>query len=283
MEMPRRIRYRRRLLQAVDAFLEGTPSSLVRAQDIIQRCDAALHSDAKEATLDQIIWDLFIRTLGDSVFYQNEAYLREAQKILLGHSSQSIARTGISEDFRSHFTLDEAEWHAQLMSLADFLIGIPFAEIHEATYQVWQSKDTWATMRKVIPEAIQAEKVEAEYRQRKSSIEAIAAQCPPPEDIGDEKIYHLVLREVTNLLTGIAVGGPAVYCGYPILAGPFTAYGDATDLAPGISAYVLNMSESLVWAKRALEALIGKGGLLISCRLSTASTFDADMLIITLY
>jgi hypothetical protein len=164
--MSRRIIYRRQLLRAVDAFLEGTPSERVRAQRIIQRCNVAICNEAKEATLDQIIWNLFIRALTDSVFYESEAYLRETREVLLGHSSQNIARRILSEDFRPSFTADEAEWHAQLLSMVDFLRAIPYAKIHEATFQAWQRRDTWATMRTVIPEAVQAEEAEAESKGR---------------------------------------------------------------------------------------------------------------------
>src|SRR5215510_8439354 len=120
MEILRSMIYRRQLLRAVDAFLEGTPSARVRAQRIIQRCLAEIHSEAKGSTLDQLIWDYYITPLTDSEFYESEAYLRETREILLGHSSQNIARTILSEDFRPFFTADEAEWHAQLLSMVDF-------------------------------------------------------------------------------------------------------------------------------------------------------------------
>jgi hypothetical protein len=89
--------YRRQLLQAVEAFLEVTPSSRVRAQRIIQRCFATIRNEAKEATLDQIIWGSFIRALTDSVYYESETYLRETHEILFGHPSQNIARTILSD------------------------------------------------------------------------------------------------------------------------------------------------------------------------------------------
>ncbi len=273
--MSRSMIYRRQLLRAVDAFLEGTPSAHVRAQGIIQRCYAAIGNEAKESTLDQIIWRGFIVPLTDSVFYESEAYLRETREILLGHSSQNIARTILSEDFRPSFTAEEAEWHAQLLSMVDFLKAIPYAKIHAATFQAWQRKDTWATTRTVIPEAIQADEAEAEYQRRKALIEAIAARSPSPEQMGDEKIYHVVLREVTTLITSIRVGMAAVVCGYPVLTPP---YSGATSSEYGL----LNMSERLSWIKRALEALEGKDALLMSWRLSKAPTFDADVLLLSL-
>src|SRR6266487_4039532 len=122
--MPKRIIYRRQLLQAVEAFLEGTSSSRVRAQRIVQRCSAALDNEAKEATVDRIIWNPFVVRLTDSVFYENEVYLREAREILRGQSLQNLARTGISDDFLPYFTGEETEWYVQLLNMVDFLMTI---------------------------------------------------------------------------------------------------------------------------------------------------------------
>jgi hypothetical protein len=273
--MSRSMIYWRQLLRAVDAFLEGTPSARVRAQRIIQRCYAAIHTEAKESTLDQIIWNFYVAPLTDSLFYESEAYKRETRGILLGQSSQNIARTILSEDFRPSFTADEAKWHAQLLSMVDFLRAFPYTKIHAATFQAWQRKDTWATTRTVIPEAVQADEAEANYQRRKALIEALAARSPSPEQMGEEKVYHVVLREVTTLITAIRVGMAAVVCGYPVLTPP---YSGTTSSEYG----VLNMSERLSWMKRALEALEGKDALLLSWRLSKASTFDADVLLLSL-
>ena len=61
-------------------------------------------------------------------------------------------------------------------------------------------------MRSPIPKIVQLEMIEEEYQRRKDIIKAIYAKCPSPNNIGDEKIYHLVLREVTSLLLEIEVG-----------------------------------------------------------------------------
>jgi hypothetical protein len=89
-----------------------------------------------------------MRALDDSVCYESQATLREMREALLGYSSQNLKRIGIREDFRFHFTVDEAEWYAQLLSLIDFIEAIPFAQIHEAAFPAWQQKDTWATVRR---------------------------------------------------------------------------------------------------------------------------------------
>lgn len=54
--MTRRTKYRKYLLQAVEAFLEGTPEDVRRAHLVIRRCSAVLQKEAKEATLDEILW-----------------------------------------------------------------------------------------------------------------------------------------------------------------------------------------------------------------------------------
>lgn len=280
--MPRKIIYRKQLLQAVEAFLDKTPSSLAQAHHIIQHYSAAICSESRKLTLDQVIWGGFIRALTDSVCYESEEFLQETREILLGHSSQAT-RAVFKDDYCVYFTTDEAEWHAQLLSLLDFIVAIPFAKIHAATVQAWQNQITWPMVRETIPEAIQAEEIEEEYQRRKILINTIAARSPAPENIGDEKIYHIVLREVTALITGINVGKAAVYCGYPMLDSPYVGYGNATVLAPGIRTYSVDMSESLQWARRALEALEGKGALIFSWSLSKAPTFNTDVLLISIH
>lgn len=281
--MPRRISYRRQLLQAIEAFLEGTPSAYIRAQSIIQRCYTSLNRDDGRLTLDQILWLSFVVALTDSVYYENEASLREMHEVLQGQSSQNIARTVFNHNFCIHFTVDEAEWYAYLLSMIDFISTIPYTKIHQATFSAWQEKATWAETRKLIPEAIQAEKIEGEYQQRKQLLETIAARSPSPKNIGDETLCRLALREVTSVLTGISVGRAAVYCGYPMLDRPYSGYGEATELAPGIFEYTFDMTESVNWSRRVLEALAGRRGLFLSCRLSSASASNADILLISIH
>lgn len=272
--------YRKQLLQAVEAFLEGTPSALIRAQRIIRRSSTALFNEEKALTLDWIVWERFFSKLTDSVFYEDEEFLRETWEMLLGHSSQNIASQVFSEDLRSCFTTDEAEWYDQLVAMVDFILTIPFAKLHEATYQAWLNVETRATMRAQIPEVIQAEKLEEEYQERKALIKSIYARCPSPNNIGDEKIYHLVLREVTSLLLEIEVGKMAAYLGYPILKGFLLETDGATSFPPKR----VDITEGLLWATRMLNAISEKGGILfISCRLGNAPTFNGDILLISLH
>ena len=88
--MPKKIMYRRELLRAVDAFLEGTPSSLAQAHRIIQHCNAAICEEEARETLNDIIWGFTITALTDSVFYTSEIFLREAREMLLGRVTYLI-------------------------------------------------------------------------------------------------------------------------------------------------------------------------------------------------
>lgn len=268
--MSRNISYRSQLLQAVDAFLEGTPASFTHAQQIIAQSHHELYTEAKVSTLDQVFWDFFIGPLTDSLFYEDRAYLQEMQRMLLGDASHISLRMSIGEDFRPEFTEDETAWYAQLLDMVEFLLHIPFEQIHQATSAARQQRDTWMKVRRTIPAVIQAQELEKEYRQRKDAIEAIAARTPPPKNIGDEKIYHLVLREVTLAVIGIHVDEPAIHFGYPIPRPPFRG--------PDI-----DLSESIAWSKRALDALSGKGGIFTTWCLSSAPGFGADLFVVSFH
>ncbi|HEU5375781.1 MAG TPA: hypothetical protein VFV38_10110 [Ktedonobacteraceae bacterium] len=266
--------YRKRLLLVVEAFLERTPASRAEALHLLQPCLVVLRKDVQEVTVNQVIWHPLVDALADANYYEQESFLRETRDVLLGHSSQHLARTVLSDDFRSSFMASEAEWYTQLVDLSNFLTTVPFASIHEATFQAQQERLSWEGMRASIPELLQAEQAEEEYQQRKVLIETLAASHPLPEQFGEENISCLAMREVTGILTSLRVGKAAVFFGYPILEGGYTSYGGASnDIA-------FDMTETLRWAKRVLDALAGKRHLFLSWRLSNASTFDADALLV---
>jgi hypothetical protein len=278
--MPRRILYRKQLLKAVEAFLEGTPSSLVQAHRIIHRCYVDIKREAKRATLDDIVWHFFVVALTDSVFYENIKYLQETRQQLLGDSSSTISRMAIfGNDYRCDFTAEEAEWYAQLMSMVNFLMAIPFAQLHAATAQARRDKETWTRMCANIPEAARAEQIDQEYEQRKTLIEDISAKSPCPENVGDEKIYHLVLREVTAFLTTIRAGRAAAYFGYPALHADYTDYRSSRPSSHD----PVDATENLTWAKKSLDAIAGKESLFISWRLSKGATFGSDVLLVSMH
>ncbi|HEU5383543.1 MAG TPA: hypothetical protein VFV38_49710 [Ktedonobacteraceae bacterium] len=272
--MPERIVYRKQLLLVIEAFLKRTPASRAEALHLLQPCRVALRKDAQEMTVDQVIWHPLVDALADANYYENEPFLRKTRDVLLGCSSQHLAKTILSDDFRSSLTSTEAEWYTQLVDLANFLTTVPFTSIHEATSQARQERLSWEGMRASLPELLQAEQAEQEYQQRKARIEMLAASHPLPEQFGEEKISCLAMREVTGILTSLRVGKAAVFFGFPILEGGYTSYGDASN------DMVFEMTEALYWAKRVLEAFAGKGHLFLSWRTSNASTCDADALLV---
>jgi hypothetical protein len=192
--VPTKMKYREELFQAIDAFLERTPSALERAQRIIQRCYTSLGGEEERITLNSILWGAFITPLTDSVFYEHEPFLRETREILQGSSSRHIARTVFKEDYRASFTTEEEHWYAQLVSMLEFIWATPF-DRYAATHQAWQQRETWPTVRPTLPEAVLADKIDEEYWQRKALLEQIAASNLTPKDIGEEHIYHLLLQE----------------------------------------------------------------------------------------
>jgi hypothetical protein len=103
------------------------------------------------------------------------------------------------------------------MSMIDVLMTIPFAKIYNATVHNRQGIKQWKTIFADMPEAAQMEKIEQEYQQKRARVRDILARNPSPENIGDETIYHLVLREITSLLTEVNIGLTAVYLGHPVL------------------------------------------------------------------
>lgn len=270
--------YRKQLLLAVEAFLKRTPSSSARAQNIIQRCKNIINSEEKEMTLDHIIWSFFIQALTDSVYYENEEFLHTTYEMLIGHDLRNVVRTVCSDDYRVYFTAKEVEWHTQLVSMMDFLMSIPLAKIHKVMMQTQQNEEDWISLFARMPEKVQIEHIEEEYMQRRTLIKNISASNPPFESVGDEKIYHLVLQEVTSLLTEINVGMTAAYMGYPILGGPYSSYTGSI----AVTHEYPDITTSLLWAQRLLNALIGQGALFLSWRLRKAPMFDTDILILHL-
>jgi uncharacterized membrane protein len=73
--MPKKISYRKKLIQTIEAFLNGKPSSYVKAHKVVRQCYVTINNEAKRLTLDDIIWSSFIVALTDSVYYENEEFL----------------------------------------------------------------------------------------------------------------------------------------------------------------------------------------------------------------
>jgi hypothetical protein len=279
--MPKSPHYRRRLLRAVEAFLQETPASIAQGRRIIQRCYTALQAEPQEFTLDGLIWRSLAWPLTDSVYYTSREYLQEVRNILLGLPSQEREKTFIKEDLRPYLTAAEAEWYAQLCSMVDFIASLPFAQVAAAATEARQRKVPGSIIVETIPEAASIKAAYENYEQRKAAIEALAARVPLPEHVGEETIYRLVLREVTALVTAVDIRLSAVYYGHPSPLPPYSGGGSDSDMSYYGSSP--DMSEPLAWARRALRALAGEGYLFFSWQLVAAPSFGADLLVVSLH
>ena len=180
-----------------------------------------------------------------------------------------------SVDYSRAFTTDEAEWYALLISMIDVLKTIPFTKI---SLHPQQSIKDWKTLFASTPEAAQIIKIDEAYQEKKALVRNIVLRNPSPENIADEKIYCLVLQEITWLLSEININLTCAYLGYAILGSRYTIYTGITriDEYPDIT-------ENLLWAKRILDALVGQGTFFLSWRLSKAPTFQGYALLISLH
>ena len=274
--MPEQMMYRKRLLLAVEAFLQDTPSSIAQGQKLIEQCYLVLRADSQRFTLNGLIWRSLVHPLTDSVCFTSREYLLEIRKILQGSPSPEREKIFIKQDFRPYLTPDETEWYAQLLSLLDFVQSLPFAQVAAATAEARQRNISGYRILETIPEAMSIMDAYEDYQQRKTAIDAIATSIPIPEQFGEETIYRLVLLEVSNLITTVDIRLSAVYKGYPTPEPPYSLEGENADAA--------DMSESLAWAGRALDALSGVGNLFFSWRLlANVASFDADLLLISLH
>ena len=273
--MPEHLSYRKQVLQAVNAFLQGTPVSLSQGQQIIEECFTTLREASQRFTFDGLIWSSFVQALTDSIFFTSREYLLELRSVLLGFPGKERNKIFVKQDFRPYLTSTEAEWYAHLLSTLAFIQSLPFAQIAEATAEARQNHVPGTTILETIPQAIPIWQAHQDYEQRKAALESLAARIPPPKQFGEETIYRFVLREVSALVTAVDIRLSAVYTGDPSPLPPYTVEGD--------NASEPDMSGPLAWAKRALTALAGEGTLFFSWQLVSAPSFDTDLLLISFH
>src|SRR5215469_3198238 len=201
--MPNYLSYRKQVLHAVDAFLQGTPASLSQGQQIIEQCWTALGADSQRFTLDGLIWRSLVHPLTDSVFFMSQDYLLELRSVLLGFPAQAHNKILVQHDFRPYLTPIEAEWYAQLLSTLTFIQNLLFAQVAEATAEARHNHTPSSTILETIPAAMSIRQAHQDYVQRQAALEALAASIPPPKQFGEETIYRLVLREVSAWVTAV--------------------------------------------------------------------------------
>jgi hypothetical protein len=223
--MKRPLNYRRQLVKAVDLFLQQTPDAQARAHRIVRRCQNA----RKLSSLDDIVWGRTISMLTDSIYYQeNVANLPTLRDLLVGKSS-TRARTYINADFRNEFTPNELLVLDMAQDLLTFLQGFPFIEV-EAAIQT--------------------------YGLRATALQAISDREGASSSWGEEMIYHLVLREVTEIVTHIDLKLSLLRLGYLAPQIPYNSIWNERNEP--------NVTETLNWAQKALDAITGKAWLLVT-------------------
>jgi hypothetical protein len=224
--MARHVNYRRRLLAAVDAFLEQTPQSRTRAHRLVRACGKSL----KPFTLNSLTWGPTVSALRDSLYFENPTYLFHV-RTALREGSQSIHRVYMRRDFRADLTAEEQAWLVELWELLAFLRRFPALEVQPAT---------------------------AEYEARSAHVVAAQGRTSTPTTLGDETLYHLLLREVTAILTGINLQQSLRRYRYLVPAAPYSRLDDteARQVEPDVS---LNIT----WASNALRAIRGEYQLLM--------------------
>ena len=226
--MARPFNVRRALLRAVDAFLEATPASQAHAHRLVRRCKAVVPA----YTLDDIVWGGIALHLSDPITSASLPALQRFRS-LLRTGSPDLHRAYVKEDFDPEFTPIERTWCAQLAELLDFFDRLPLDRGAEDT---------------------------VEYEGRVQQITQLAAQSPAPPYLGSETIYHLVLREVTAIVTAVAVHHHPAYRGRLLAQGPYARFGQLQ----GHGLDRPDVQESLLWARHALRSIAADSWLLIT-------------------
>jgi hypothetical protein len=270
--MGQTIAYRKQVLLAVEAFLEATPDSMERGHQIIRTYLDEISREETWLTLDWFLWYRFLHCLTDLVFYKEKRYLQEVSNLLRGKQPQLLRRYIYGEDFRPYFTEHDQEWYRQAEQMLAFLHTLPFSELHPFFRQATQEQEEAGEAIKGVPEEImsQCEQVQAAYEQRKERLEQLSQEHPLAEDMGQEKISHVIFQIVTSLLTGLFVGWEAMYCGYPVIRNA-TIGGT---LARGLGN--VDATEDILRAQRLLATLAGQRPLFFSWSVCKASSLGAD-------
>ncbi len=166
--------YRGQLLEAVQAFLEGTPDAEDRGRHIVHACPARKHF-----TLDAITWGSIISMLTDLLFFRDAEYLRELQRFLSGESWE-LKRGMIDYNFLPFMDEGERACAEMLQRLVVLLEG--FSEALAS-----QGLDDY------VQQCVQLQ----------DQARAMFAALPRLEHIGEETLYHFILREAESLLVNI--------------------------------------------------------------------------------
>lgn len=271
--MGQKIGYRKQLLLAVEAFLEATPDSMQRGHQMIRTGLDAISCEETELTVDWFLWYDFLHSLTDSVFYKGKTYLQDVSNLLQGKQPQLLQRFIYQEDFRPYFTEHDKEWYRQGEQLLAFVQTLPFSQLYPFFRRATlEQEEAGEALRGVSPEIVsRCVQIQAAYEQRKEGLEHLLREHPLAEDVGQEKMWHVIFQIVTSFLTGLYVGWEAMYSGYPVIrnatiSGMLGARGLAN----------VDATEDLLRVQRLLATLAGKRPLFFSWSVCNASSLDAE-------
>jgi hypothetical protein len=225
---PAPLNYRRRLLAIVNAFLEPADPTHARADRLVDR----LYHDPRRRlqfgqTVNELIWGDLISQLTDFVFYEQPGYLQETRNTLL-HGSSELHRAYLCYDFRDQFSGVEREWRDRASTLAQWLQSSQFTD----------------------PDALLAE-----YERQTTPIKELSARSPLPKNLGDETLYHLLLRMASDVICGINPRYSARF-GYLATSVPWTLM--QCPMADERVHPCPDAGPSVVWAERALRAIVAE-------------------------
>lgn len=227
--MTRPFNIRRTLLAAVDGFLEASPASLAKAHRLVARCYHA----RRYTSLDEVVWGPLIMELTDSVFYEDRPTLHR-YRALLAEGTPEIHRVYLNFDFRPDFTAVERVWYESVLDLLDFLGGFPFPEMDSALRQ---------------------------YERRMAEIEQSMRQSPPPKRLGEEMIYHLILREVSAILLHVDLRYALLRSTHLVPRAPYSSMPPQPEVGRDD---MPDIAGDLDWARRALGSIVEQGWLLLT-------------------
>jgi hypothetical protein len=229
--MSSQIDYRKRFLHIVETFLEGTPSSIghgLRALERMPRPDTS--------SLNGLMWGPYFSMLSDCEYHQSREFLRQLQGELSG-ASRSAQRTYLNYDFRPEMTTEEHDWYLAVESLLVFV------------------REMAGAPEKVMPSSPEA--LTAAYQRRTTEINEIMERQPTAALIGDERIPSFVLHQVSTVITNLDIL-TSKHRGFLIPDGIYSSF-----VAYPNNRFAPNASACLDWAERAMQAISGRGWLLI--------------------
>lgn len=161
--MSQPVDYQLCLLRAVDEFLKGTAQAEEAGLHWLKSCPKP-----GTYTVNDLIWGSLYSMLGDSVIYRDLASMRELRPFLAGESTE-IKRGIVSNDFRWAMIPSEHDYLELLERSIALLEHFPPVDIHAYIEQ---------------------------YAGYQKSAETLLLDLPKVDDLGDETLFRLVLREV---------------------------------------------------------------------------------------